>query len=248
MKTHFRRLLHLLRWSRYEADLRAEIEAHRALRQDAFERDGLAPDAAAHASQRALGNVALAVDDTRDVWAIRTVDSLRQDVRAALRGVAQEPRLCVGGDRHARPRHRRQHGAVFDFQQPDPAPAARAPSRQPGVAHQRELVLSDSEEVRARETELFDGAFAWSTDRFDLSPSGQRPRGRGDVSGRLFDVTWRHRHTRPDVSRLRRRAAPRPRALSPSSVIVSGSNGSPAQAISSGGSSPCSVCRSRLSA
>ena len=61
------RLLHLLRWSRHDADLREEIEAHRALRQDAFERDGLAPDDAARASRRALGSVALAVEDVRDV-------------------------------------------------------------------------------------------------------------------------------------------------------------------------------------
>ena len=44
MTTIFRRLRYFLGRSRHDADLREEIEAHRALRQDAFERDGLAPD------------------------------------------------------------------------------------------------------------------------------------------------------------------------------------------------------------
>lgn len=87
MNTFFRRLRYLLQSSRREAELREEIEAHRALRQGAFERDGLEPEDAAHASRRALGNVALAVDDARDVWTIRTVDGVWQDVRAALRGL-----------------------------------------------------------------------------------------------------------------------------------------------------------------
>ena len=90
MKTLFRRLLHVLRWSRHDADLREEIEAHRSLRQDALERDGLEPDDAAQASRRAMGNVTLAVEDARDVWAMRVLDSMRQDVRAAVRGIAQE--------------------------------------------------------------------------------------------------------------------------------------------------------------
>jgi hypothetical protein len=42
---------------RHDADLRDEIEPHRAYRQDALERDGLASDAAAWPSQRAMGNV-----------------------------------------------------------------------------------------------------------------------------------------------------------------------------------------------
>ena len=91
LTTIFRRLRFLLRRSRHDADLRAEIEAHRALRQEAFERDGLAPEDAAYASRRALGNVALAVDDARDVWTIRTIDSVWQDVRAALRGLRKSP-------------------------------------------------------------------------------------------------------------------------------------------------------------
>ena len=44
-------------------------------------------------------------------------------------------------------------------------------------------------EIRTRETELFDGAFAWSAQRFDLSASGQaEPVDGAYVSGRLFDV------------------------------------------------------------
>jgi putative ABC transport system permease protein len=91
MNTLFRRLLHLLRWPRHDADLRDEIEAHRAHRQAALERDGLGSDAAAQASRRAIGNVTLAVEDARDVWAMRVLDGLQQDVRAAVRGLRKSP-------------------------------------------------------------------------------------------------------------------------------------------------------------
>ena len=44
-------------------------------------------------------------------------------------------------------------------------------------------------EIRTRETELFDGAFAWSAQRFDLSAGGQaEPVDGAYMSGRLFDV------------------------------------------------------------
>src|SRR5262245_59812056 len=87
MSMLFQRLMNLLRRSRHDADLREEIETHRSLRQEALERGGLAADQAAEASRRALGNVTLAVEDARDVWAIRALDTLRQDVRAAVRGL-----------------------------------------------------------------------------------------------------------------------------------------------------------------
>src|SRR5437868_6430050 len=87
MNRLFRKLLRALNWSRHDADLREEIEAHRALRQAALERDGLGPGAAAQESRRAMGNVTLAVEDARDVWAVRVLDGVRQDVRAAIRGL-----------------------------------------------------------------------------------------------------------------------------------------------------------------
>ena len=83
MSALLRRLMYFLRRSRHDADLRDEIEAHRAHRQDALERDGLASDAAAWASQRAMGNVTLAVEDVRDVWVWGAVDQLSHDIRIA---------------------------------------------------------------------------------------------------------------------------------------------------------------------
>jgi putative ABC transport system permease protein len=189
MTTIFRRLRYFFGRSRHDADLRDEIEAHRALRQDAFERDGLAPEDAAHASRRALGNVALAVDDARGVWTIRMVDSVSQDVRVALRGLRKSPgfalvaigtlALGIGANTAL--------FSIFSSLILRPLPV-----RDPGSL----ALLTDGswsypiwEEIRARETELFDGAFAWSPQTFDLSPSGQRDLVDGAyVSGRLFDV------------------------------------------------------------
>ena len=85
-----RRLVYFLRRSRRDADLREEIETHRALRQTALERDGVAPEDAAWASRRAVGNVTLAVEEARDVWVVRAVDEIRQDVRLALRALRRD--------------------------------------------------------------------------------------------------------------------------------------------------------------
>jgi hypothetical protein len=87
----FRRLLYFLRRSRYEADLREEIETHRALRQAALERDGVSPDDARWMSRRAMGNVTLAVEDVRDVWIVRAIDQVWQDVQFAFRGLRKNP-------------------------------------------------------------------------------------------------------------------------------------------------------------
>jgi putative ABC transport system permease protein len=189
MSTIFRRLRYFLRRSRHDAELREEIEAHRTLRQDALQRDGLAPDDAADASRRALGNVALAVDDARDIWAIRTLESLSQDVRVALRGLRKSPgfalvaigtlALGIGANTAL--------FSIFSSLILRPLPV-----RDPGSLA---LLTNGSwsypiwEEIKARETELFDGAVAWSIQRFDLAAGGQTELVDGAyVSGRLFDV------------------------------------------------------------
>ena len=93
--TILRRLLYILRRPRFDAELREEIETHRALRQEALERNGLRPDDAVHASRKAMGNVTLAIEDVREVWAVRVFDEMSRDVRIALRALGKSPGFAV---------------------------------------------------------------------------------------------------------------------------------------------------------
>jgi putative ABC transport system permease protein len=189
MSAVLRRLRYFLRRSRHDADLRDEIEAHRAHRQDALERDGLAPGAAARASRRAIGNVTLAVEDARDVWAMRVLDSLQQDVRAAVRGLRKNAgfsaivigtlALGIGANTSL--------FSIFNSLILRPLPV-----RDPGSL----ALLADGswsypvwQEIKARSTDLFDDAFAWSRESFDLAQGGRAvPVDGAYVSGRFFEV------------------------------------------------------------
>jgi predicted permease len=194
--------LQILRWSPHDADLREEIEAHRALRQAALEREGLGPDAAARESSRAMGNVTLAVEDARDVWAIRVFDGVRQDVRAAVRGLRKSAgasavvigtlALGIGANTSL--------FSIFNSLIMRPLPV-----RDPGSL----ALVSDGswsypvwQEIKVRETHLFDGAFAWSRESFDLAQDGRPvPVDGAYVSGRFFEVlgvsAFRGRMLRP---------------------------------------------------
>jgi len=185
----FRMLRFLFGRSRHDADLLAEIEAHRALRQDALERDGFAPEEAALASRRALGNVALALDEARDVWILRTLDGVTQDVREALRALRKSPAfalvtivtltLGIGANTAL--------FSIFSSLILRPLPV-RDPASLALFAN-GSWSYPIWGQIKAHETELFDGAFAWSPQRFDLSATGQTEVVDGAyVSGRFFDV------------------------------------------------------------
>jgi predicted permease len=189
MRSALRRLVHLLRRSRHDADLREEIETHRLLRQAALERDGVAADDAAEASRRALGNVTLAVEDAREVWSLGAVDRLRQDLRAAGRGLLKSrgftvvtvTTLALGIGANA------ALFSIFNSLILRPLPV-RDPER---------LVLLAGgswtypiwQEIGRFDGRIFDGVFAWSSERFDLAGGGQTEYVDGAyISGRAFDV------------------------------------------------------------
>ena len=90
MGTWLRRLAYLLRQSRHEAELREEIEVHRLLRAAHLEREGLTSHEAADTSRRAIGNVLLAREDTREVW-LGSWATWGQDVRYGLRTFRKSP-------------------------------------------------------------------------------------------------------------------------------------------------------------
>jgi putative ABC transport system permease protein len=189
MKTLWRRLLHLLRWSRHDADLREEIETHRSLRKDALERDGLGPHFAVHRSRRALGNIPLAIEDAREVWAIRALDHTRQDVRDAVRGLRKSPgfslvtiatlALGIGANTAL--------FSIFDSLIMRPLPV-RDPDRL-ALVTDGQWSYPVWQEISARADHLSDGAFAWSAQSFDLTQGGRAvPVDGAYVSGRFFDV------------------------------------------------------------
>jgi predicted permease len=189
MSTLLRRLMYFLRRSREDADLRDEMESHRAHRQDALEREGLEPDAAAWASRRAIGNVTLAVEEARDVWAMRVLDSLRQDVRAAVRGLRKSAgfSVVVIGTLALGIGANTSLFSIFNSLIMRPLPVRDSGSL---------ALLTDGswsypvwQEIRARAGDLFDGAFAWSGESFDVAQSGRAVIVDGAyVSGHFFDV------------------------------------------------------------
>ena len=66
MKALFRRFAHFIRRSHHDAELREEIETHRALRQDALEREGLTSNDAAQAKTLEQGYALMRSADARD--------------------------------------------------------------------------------------------------------------------------------------------------------------------------------------
>src|SRR4029077_16240961 len=190
MKTLFQRLLHVLHWSRHGADLREEIETHRSLRQDALERDGLGADDAVDASRRAIGNIPLAIEDAREVWAMRALDHTRQDVRDAVRGLRKSPgfalvtiatlALGIGANTAL--------FSIFNSLIMRPLPV-----RDPGslaLVNGGQWSYPVWQEITARTGHRFGGVFAGSAQSFDLAGGGRRPEpvDGAYVSGRFFDV------------------------------------------------------------
>jgi putative ABC transport system permease protein len=189
MTKFFRHLQGLFQASRRDAELREEIEAHRALRREALERAGLTPADAERESRRALGNVTLAVEDARDVWAVRALDQLRQDLRTALRGLHKSPgfALVAVGTLALGIGANTALFSIFSSLVLRPLPVRDAGSL---------VLVADGswtypiwEQIARLDGEVFDGAIAWSEARFDLSRGGRTELVNGAfVSGRFFDV------------------------------------------------------------
>src|SRR5687767_2277996 len=92
----------LLRRARYwvgarqhAADLAAELEDHRARTQAALEADGIPSAEAAARSRRAMGNVALAREDARDIWIVTVIERVWRDMKYGVRGLRREPMFAV---------------------------------------------------------------------------------------------------------------------------------------------------------
>lgn len=89
----WRRLVFWLNRRRMADELREEMETHRALREGTLAKDADA-DAGVR-SRRALGNMALAQEDARDVWIWPWLDGLVGDARYTLRILRRRPGFAI---------------------------------------------------------------------------------------------------------------------------------------------------------
>ena len=91
MREWLARIVDWFHRDRLDAELREELEFHRAQ----IERDTrVAGDDAveAHwASRRQLGNMTRAREESRDRWSLPRLDQVQQDLRYALRGLRRSP-------------------------------------------------------------------------------------------------------------------------------------------------------------
>jgi len=81
----WRRLLFRLRGERFDEDLAEEMRLHLDLRAADQQARGLTPDDAASAARRQFGNVTQFQEISREAWGWRFLDTVRQDIRYALR-------------------------------------------------------------------------------------------------------------------------------------------------------------------
>lgn len=85
----WRRLMFWWRHDHIEAELREEMETHRALRESALRRLDDAHPAAA--SRRAMGNETLSREDARGVWISPLLESVLLDARHGVRALTRRP-------------------------------------------------------------------------------------------------------------------------------------------------------------
>src|SRR5262245_15945492 len=196
MRTLLRRLGYLLRRRQLDADLAEEIETHRAMVQEHLERSGMAPDAAATASTRTLGNVTLAREDARAVLVWPWLESVGQDLRIGMRWLVRQRAftavavmtlaLGIGANtavfslldasilRRLHARHPEE--LVFPFEH---AAKGRGENR---------FTFQTFERLRAANTSLAD-LVAYDTSRFSITVDAEAEMRRGEfVTGNYFEM------------------------------------------------------------
>ena len=82
----------IFRTREIDNDLDAEIRSHLDMETDDNLENGMNPDQARHAANRAFGNATLVKDDSRSAWIYRWIEDLGKDIRFGAR-VERGPRL-----------------------------------------------------------------------------------------------------------------------------------------------------------
>jgi putative ABC transport system permease protein len=199
----YHRVRNALRSTRHRREIAREMEFHLAERRDQLVAGGMERDEAAREAERRFGNRLLQADRAHDAGVAQGLESFLADLRYAARGLRRNPgfaavailSLALGIGANT---------ALFSLAN---ALLLRSlPVREPGALVQLNRGATDSvsftnpqwEAIRERQR-LFENAFAYADQRFNLADEGPVRRARGAlVSGEFFTTLG----VRPAAGRL----------------------------------------------
>lgn len=87
----WRRLLFYLRRDQFDRELAEEMRFHLEMNAEEKLAAGMTPQEARHAAQRQFGNQALLQEVSREIWGVRSIETLFQDLRFGLRIMLKSP-------------------------------------------------------------------------------------------------------------------------------------------------------------
>jgi predicted permease len=87
----WRRLLFYLRREQFDRELDEEMRFHLEMKAEENLTAGISPDEARYAAQRQFGNQTLLREASRDMWAVRSIETLFQDLRYGVRTLVKNP-------------------------------------------------------------------------------------------------------------------------------------------------------------
>jgi putative ABC transport system permease protein len=91
----WRRLLFYARRERFDRELEEEMRFHLEMKAQENAEAGLKPDEARYAARRQFGNQTLLLEASRDMWAVRSIETLFQDLRFGIRTFLKSPGLTA---------------------------------------------------------------------------------------------------------------------------------------------------------
>jgi putative ABC transport system permease protein len=181
-------LSRFVRRAALDRDLERELEDHRERRAQALIATGLTPAQARRQALVESGGAEQAKEAVRDVRGTRWAHDLAQDVRYGARSLLKRPGLVIAATLSLG-LGLGANTAIFSLV--DAVLLRALPVRDPEalVMVKRSWTTPIWAQVQARAGRFFDGAAAWSDDRFDLSRGGETDAVDGlFVSGSFFET------------------------------------------------------------
>src|SRR5215468_9659108 len=195
----WRRLLFYLRRDQFDRELEEEMRFHLEMKAEENLAAGTSPEEARYAARRQFGNQTLLREVSREMWGIRLIDALFQDLRFGMRMLLKNKSftavailslaLGIGANTaifQLLDAVRLRTLPVKDPQELAEVRLADMKGARGGVHRPWSVTNPIWEQIRERQ-QAFSGIFAWGTDRINLATGGEaRPARMLYVSGDFF--------------------------------------------------------------